>query len=676
MRLIQLICFFLAGVGLASCGGGSGSSEPPAASTASVALIAGSINFEGQTLVRGSVAATSQTPSFVVSDIAGLAGGPALVVGESYPGAQPNDAKLFYVDQNGTVTATRGNWDLKLSPCGIFGCVQHDYLALTSSPSGKVLLFHGSDATLSQFALHGVERQIMVPQMATSSPLAADKGGNVYFFAVDSTLRKLAPDGALTLLASGSLRSGVARLAADDEGNVYLNERFSGVVRKVSPTGVVSTLADFAASDVAADEAGNLYGLNGRAVLKRAVDGAVTPVLGPAPAGTELRPAMPGLVAAPSRLALSPNGLWLIGTSTNSFPDRGFVALLDAARRAASAGTDPLVDGPSATGSIATIVGQAQYGNDPGRGVMTLTRQPARFIYSVNDIAVLSDGSAIAAATLASDSTSRLVKVAPDGVVAPLSGEWRRRECLPFESAPAFMGCDNPDLLALTGTPDGKAVLAYDRYNADRVIEVWGPNGVETRFSSPWQINKGVLAADAAGSIYFMANQRPVLSKRNPDGSVSNIVGSGSGSADGAGTAASFSYVSGLAVDAQGTVYVADNFSIRKVTSAGVVTTLAGQPGAPGAADGMGSAARFSNLGRLAVDAAGNIYAADPINGAVRKITPEGRVTTVAGRLSGASAGPSPTGQVLAHPMSVAVTPQGLWIGELKRLALVPLPAP
>jgi hypothetical protein len=90
----------------------------------------------------------------------------------------------------------------------------------------------------------------------------------------------------------------------------------------------------------------------------------------------------------------------------------------------------------------------------------------------------------------------------------------------------------------------------------------------------------------------------------------------------------------------------------------------------------VGAAARFSNLGRLAVDAAGNIYAADPINGAVRKITPEGQVTTVAGRWSGAPAGPGPTGQVLAHPMSVAVSAQGLWIGELKRLALVPLPTP
>src|SRR5437764_9850476 len=110
---------------------------------------------------------------------------------------------------------------------------------------------------------------------------------------------------------------------------------------------------------------------------------------------------------------------------------------------------------------------------------------------------------------------------------------------------------------------------------------------------------------------------------------------SGPGSADGAGSAAQFAEPNGLAVDQfqTGNVYVADtwNHTIRQVTPAGVVTTLAGQPTVPGFADGTGSAARFSYPYALTVGTDGTIYVADG-NLRVRKVTGNGVVSTFAGK--------------------------------------------
>lgn len=114
---------------------------------------------------------------------------------------------------------------------------------------------------------------------------------------------------------------------------------------------------------------------------------------------------------------------------------------------------------------------------------------------------------------------------------------------------------------------------------------------------------------------------------------VTTIAGSGTaGSSDGTGTAASFNVLLAVTVDASGTLYVADygNHMIRKISPAGVVTTLAGTT-TPGYADGTGAAARFNLPSGVALDASGNVYVADFANNLIRKISPAGVVTTVAG---------------------------------------------
>ena len=107
------------------------------------------------------------------------------------------------------------------------------------------------------------------------------------------------------------------------------------------------------------------------------------------------------------------------------------------------------------------------------------------------------------------------------------------------------------------------------------------------------------------------------------------------GSANGTGSTARFSFPSALAVDSANNIYVADtnNSTIRKITPARVVSTFAGLAGSPGSANGTGSAARFNFPAGVAVDRAGtgNIYVGDTSNFTIRQITPAGVVTTLAG---------------------------------------------
>src|SRR5207237_381812 len=125
---------------------------------------------------------------------------------------------------------------------------------------------------------------------------------------------------------------------------------------------------------------------------------------------------------------------------------------------------------------------------------------------------------------------------------------------------------------------------------------------------------------------------------------------------------ARFYYPEGVATDSSGNVYVADayNNTIRKITPAGVVTTLAGLAGSTGSADGTGSAARFSAPWGVATDSSGNVYVADTYNHTIRKITPAGVVTTLAGlaRTLGRHDGP-PISARFYYPEGVATDSSG-----------------
>ena len=170
--------------------------------------------------------------------------------------------------------------------------------------------------------------------------------------------------------------------------------------------------------------------------------------------------------------------------------------------------------------------------------------------------------------------------------------------------------------------------------------------GSAAHFSSP-----GAVAVDGSGNLYVADFRGPTIRKITPDGVVTTLAGKAGalGQSDGAGSAARFNHPSGVALDGAGNVYVADwgNDTIRKITPDGVVTTLAGSAGNPGSIDATGSAARLNNPGDVALDASGNIYDTDWRNNTVRKITPDGVVTTLAGN----PPPPKPTPSPIASPI-------------------------
>jgi hypothetical protein len=150
-----------------------------------------------------------------------------------------------------------------------------------------------------------------------------------------------------------------------------------------------------------------------------------------------------------------------------------------------------------------------------------------------------------------------------------------------------------------------------------------------------WFNAPAALTIDAGDNLYVADTGNSVIRKVTPSGVVTTVAGTAGtrGAADGTGTTAQFNQPAGIAIDSAGTLYVADtvNQTIRKVTTAGVVSTWVGLTGVSGTSDGTGSAALFNLPAGLTRDAAGNLYVADSGNAAVRVVTPAGVVSTLAG---------------------------------------------
>ncbi|MBS4095554.1 MAG: hypothetical protein KGZ83_01780 [Sulfuricella sp.] len=527
--------------------------------------------------------------------------------------------------------------------------------------------------------------------------VATDGVGNVYVAdSSNNTIRKITPAGEVTTLAGlagvqgRNDGSGTAArfldpysLVADSTGNVYVADTSNNMIRKITPAGVVTTLAGNGAQGsadgtgtaasfreprgIAVDGAGNLYVADymNQTVRKITPAGVVTTLAGTAGVagssdGTGAAASFKGLygVAADSAgnvfvadtanrciRKITPAGVvtTFVGTAgTSGMTDgTGTAARFSEPRgiSADSAGNLYVADYGAhtirkitAAGVVTTLAGTA-----PTPGSTDATGAAARF-FSPSSAAADSSGNVYVADT----SNNTIRKITSSGVVTTLAGLAGRSSSVDGSGAAARF--EDPYSVAVDSSGN-----LYVADATDHSIRKITPAGVTTtlagkagsygstdgsgstaRFKGPQGI-----AVDSAGTLYVADTGNSAIRKITAAGVVSTLAGSAgsNGSSDATGTAARFSEPNGIAVDPSGNVYVADtaNNTIRKITAAGVVTTLAGTAGTNGLTNGTGSAARFSVPFDLTADSAGNVYVCDHGNHVIRKITPAGVVTTLAG---------------------------------------------
>jgi sugar lactone lactonase YvrE len=162
------------------------------------------------------------------------------------------------------------------------------------------------------------------------------------------------------------------------------------------------------------------------------------------------------------------------------------------------------------------------------------------------------------------------------------------------------------------------------------------------------------VTVDRQGTVYVADTGNHRIRRILPDGTTTTLAGGPLGFVDGGGAQAGFARPEGIAVDRQGALYVADtlNHAIRRVAPDGMVTTVAGD-GRPGLVDGVGRAARFQEPAAVAVDGNGILYVADTGNSAIRRVQPDGTVSTLAGGHPGFADG-FQHGAAFARPRGIA----------------------
>jgi sugar lactone lactonase YvrE len=276
---------------------------------------------------------------------------------------------------------------------------------------------------------------------------------------------------------------------------------------------------------------------------------------------------------------------------------------------------------------VTTLAGSGKKGFADGAGPQ------AKFVFP-NGVAVDQSGNIF----VADCGNHKIRKITLGGVVSTLVGSGKK----------GF--ADGTGSEAIFSHPTGLAVdemgnIYIAEFSGNRVRKI-SPEGVVTTLAGSGKAGcadgTGVeatfntlegITVDSKGDIYVTDSKNHKIRKITPDGVVTTIAGSGNaGGADGAGAVASFNAPIGVAVDSGCNIYVCDtaNHKIRKITPNGVVTTIAGT-GKAGAEDGNSSVASFNRPLGITIDGIGNIYVAEEKNNKIRKITPNGFVSTLAG---------------------------------------------
>jgi sugar lactone lactonase YvrE len=225
-----------------------------------------------------------------------------------------------------------------------------------------------------------------------------------------------------------------------------------------------------------------------------------------------------------------------------------------------------------------------------------------------------------------------------------------------FSVACFFVSCYKTDVKIIPGKYNPNPVITGGTGNT-------GGNGSTTdstsiiTFSSPDDV-----AVDASGNLYIVDYGNNLIRKITPAGVVSTLAGNGTaGAVDATGALASFNGPAGIAVDVAGNLYVADsgNNLIRKITSSGVVTTLAGTRATADTSNSVNAESVFLGPSSVAVDASGNVYVANSGYNTINKVSPAGVVTTLAGNANSGSADGVGANATFNNPTGVALDGSG-----------------
>ena len=316
---------------------------------------------------------------------------------------------------------------------------------------------------------------------------------------------------------------------------------------------------------------------------------------------------------------------------------------------------------------VSTVAGQAGVaGYTNGLGVQAKFRLPNSLVVDT------SSGSAIV--YVADTGNQSIRRIDSNGLVTTVAGMPHKHGS--FDGAGTVARFYGPFGIAVdTSTGDAILYVADTGNNTIRKISSAGvvttlageagkPGNADAawlsaRFRNPWGV-----AVESDGDIVVADSSNDTIRKVLPSGTVFTAAGqAGSiGSVDGYGNNAQFNNPSAVAEDASGNLFISDsgNHVIRKITPSRVVSTFAGSAGNAGSVDGNGESARFWNPQGVAVDSVGNVYVADTGNNTIRKITPMGQVSTIAGLPGPGGFADGPGAQARFNgPAGIAVTKDG-----------------
>jgi hypothetical protein len=593
--------------------------------------------------------------------------------------------------------------------------------------NGVVTTFAGSSQGFSNAS--GISAQFYGPMMGSS----IDSGGNIYVGDVyNHRIRKITRTGVVTSLAGNGnatpFSNGTGtnatfynpqQVGVDSTGNVYIPDFGNHRIRKVTPTGVVTTLAGNGTSafadgssgvasfagprGVTVDTLGNVYvaDAGNNRIRKITSDGVVSTLAGQATAGSSDGTGASASFNAPFGVAVDFSGNVFVadqggnrirkitpvgvvttiagnggttftdGTGTNAtFNDPVGVAVDSTGTLYVSDLTNHRIRKITTAGVVTTLAGNGTTTFANGTGTNATFNQPW-------GVAVDPSGT-----VYVTDFANHLIRKIGTGIVQ-----------LPLNRSVTTTIAGNGTTTFANGTgtnatfnnPIGLSLdLDGNIYVGDQVnhrIRKITPAGVVTTLAgsgtgtfadgtgaSASFNNPCITAVDSSGHVYVADQSNHRIRKITPAGVVTTLAGqTSSGSANGTGAAASFFFPFGVAVDSSGTVYVADSFNnlIRKITPAGVVTTLAGTTSSSWV-DGVGTNARFSGPFGISVDLAGNVYVGDGSNQRIRKITPAGVVTTLAGNGGTTFADGTGTNATFNNPRAVPVDSAGnVYVGDI-----------